>query len=95
MLLTIEKMSPSVVKYMPVCPYNHSLDNRTMLCVPCAAYQYTATFNAATCRPCPYPVDQGSIAALYQMIYCNQVFLFDPLVNTYQTNWTVLPFQKI
>ena len=95
MLLTIEKIFPSVVKYMPVCPYNHSLDNRTMLCVPCAPYQYATSFNAPACRPCPYPQDKKSLAALLELVYCNQEFLFDPEIYSYQTNRTVLSFQKI
>ena len=35
LLLTVENQSPSIIKYLPVCPYNHSYDSYLKRCYTC------------------------------------------------------------
>jgi hypothetical protein len=78
LLLTVEAQSPSVIKYLPVCPYTHSYDSYLKRCYACPSQQYAPSFNARDCTICYYPQSWTSFEQLLKLIYCKIEGLFDP-----------------
>ena len=93
LMLTVENQSPSVIKYMPVCPYNYSYDSYLKRCYICPNQEYSTSFNSKSCTICYYPQGSSTFEQLLKLIYCKIEGLFDPSWHTYQSKTIILPFQ--